>query len=119
MTGFSLAYTEDAQVEKIIGKLIESQEQLPEAEQTWGALFDNATMTYDESMTEFTLDNLHTLVRPKVESTAMRKKKNGGSIRAQKGDFPCKCSGCGEQCGVPPPPHRRCSIIHTIIHKWR
>jgi hypothetical protein len=46
-----LAYTEDAQVEKIIGKLIESQEQLPEAEQTWETLFDNATMTYDESMT--------------------------------------------------------------------
>ena len=22
-------------------------------------------------------------------------------------------------CGFPPPPHRRCSIIQTIIHKWR
>ena len=88
MTGFSLAYTEDAQVEKIIGKLIESQEQLPEAEQTWETLFDNATMTYDESMAEFTLDKLHTLVRPKVESAAMRKKKERGFDKGTKRGFP-------------------------------
>ena len=91
-TGESLAINEEEQVDIIMDKMMDSQEELPEQEQTWEAIFDAATLTFDESMTEFTLDKLHSLVRPKVESATMRKKKNTGQVRAGIGSDICyKC----------------------------
>ena len=83
-TGISLAISEPDKVEVIMYKLEDSQQSLPEEQQTWAALFEARILAFDQSLTELDLAALHTVVRPRLEAAKMRKVE--GAVMAQTGN---------------------------------
>jgi len=99
-TGKSLAMEEEDKCDSITEKLIASDKEVPLEEQmNWQDIFDQATLTFNSVGEDFTLDDLHTLVRPKLEAAKANKK--SGKVQEQKA---APCTYCGipyhteEQC---------------------
>ena len=100
-TGLNLVVEPRNRVNIIIAKIEQSQEHLPEAQQTWAMLFQTTAVSYQQSLTPFNLAELHSLVRPKMESTAIRKAEEG-QIQQRFGNRSIPCF----ICKAPNPDHK-------------